>query len=152
MSEHGQFGKRFNFVDVYNISRHVKFYHQPLTVCWYPVYFRSPNTVFCLRRKSNCLRAISARHAALLSDGLTHRSLKSAIACSHASLGGARWSVGLNTIYNAMKYQRPIKITATHTVLIVSTTTMLGPRSPPRASLAVSTMRPWVVCSGIRYP
>lgn len=62
------------------------------------------------------------------------------------------WSVApvrLNTVYNAMKYQRPIKITATHTVLTVSTTTMLGPRSPPRASFAVSTIRPWAVCSGI---
>jgi hypothetical protein len=62
------------------------------------------------------------------------------------------WSaapVSLNTVYDAMKYQRPIKITATHTVLTVSTTTMLGPRSPPRASFAVSMIRPWAVCSGI---
>ena len=44
-----------------------------------------------------------------------------------------------------------IKITATHTVLTVSTTTTLGPRSPARASFAVSTMRPWAVCSGIRH-
>ena len=149
MSEHGQFGTKIQFCRRLQISR-CQILSPASDGVLVPGIFRSPNTVFCLRRKSNCLRAISARHAALLSDGLTHRSLKSAIACSHASLGGARWSVGLNTIYNAMKYQRPIKITATHTVLIVSTTTILGPRSPPRASLAVSTMRPWVVCSGIR--